>query len=401
VRGIGIALLLLVTAACAAAPPARSTPGPGNSPSGVAATSPTAAGGSSPSASPIASAQPTASSTPLFAALEAKGTPLNQWNTVVIAGLDGYARAKATFTPMPTPYVGCAGPVIPSSAHVAAGKVYFADGTGVIRSLSITGQLTQVATFPLTSSQQMLSFAVSPDGGRLLATIFTIPPKAATGDACSGAPAFAPGDFTLAMYYAEPGRSPRPLWNVSWPQGSTSTQVTALIGWDNVGPLATYPTSWATQGGGPIHYWGTPVRLDYVTGKMLGPIADPNACGVWDIASSGDFVCVPLGTGDLSVRRPDGSEIWRVAGQPNSGYELAFLSPDEQHLVALGSGTEVLGRGGSDTKLPDAFQHVGWLDSGTVIGGGFNTNLDYVSLSSPGNVVDIGFKGLFVGTVRN
>ncbi len=398
-RGIGIALLLLVTAACAAAPPARSTPGPGNSPSGVAATSPTAAGGSSPSASPIASAQPTASSTPLFAALEAKGTPLNQWNTVVIAGLDGYARAKATFTPMPTPYVGCAGPVIPSSAHVAAGKVYFADGTGVIRSLSITGQLTQVATFPLTSSQQMLSFAVSPDGGRLLATIFTIPPKAATGDACSGAPAFAPGDFTLAMYYAEPGRSPRPLWNVSWPQGSTSTQVTALIGWDNVGPLATYPTSWATQGGGPIHYWGTPVRLDYVTGKMLGPIADPNACGVWDIASSGDFVCVPLGTGDLSVRRPDGSEIWRVAGQPNSGYELAFLSPDEQHLVALGSGTEVLGRGG--TKLPDAFQHVGWLDSGTVIGGGFNTNLDYVSLSSPGNVVDIGFKGLFVGTVRN
>jgi len=43
------------------------------------------------------------------------------------------------------------------------------------------------------------------------------------------------------MYYAEPRRSPRPLWNANWPQGSTSTQVTALIGWDNVGPLATYP----------------------------------------------------------------------------------------------------------------------------------------------------------------
>ncbi len=161
-RGIGIALLLLVTAACAAAPPARSTPGPGNSPSGVAATSPTAAGGSSPSASPIASAQPTASSTPLFAALEAKGTPLNQWNTVVIAGLDGYARAKATFTPMPTPYVGCAGPVIPSSAHVAAGKVYFADGTGVIRSLSITGQLTQVALTAAGCSQPSSRFLQRP-----------------------------------------------------------------------------------------------------------------------------------------------------------------------------------------------------------------------------------------------
>src|SRR5438128_10819296 len=84
----------------------------------------------------------------LFAVLEAKGTA-NSWtyNTVAIAGLDGYARAKTTFTPMPVPSLGCMGAVIPPSAHVAAGKVFFADAKGVVRSLSIDGTIRTVATF--------------------------------------------------------------------------------------------------------------------------------------------------------------------------------------------------------------------------------------------------------------
>jgi hypothetical protein len=110
---------------------------------------------------------PTVSGPLLFAVLEAKipASPY-QWNTVAIAGLDGNARAKATFIPMPVPVVGCMGAIIPPSATIAACKVYFADGRSVVRSLSVNGQLTKVATFPLTSSQQMLSFAVSPDGSR-------------------------------------------------------------------------------------------------------------------------------------------------------------------------------------------------------------------------------------------
>ena len=35
-----------------------------------------------------------------------------------------------------------------------------------------------------------------------------------------------------------------------------------------------------------------------------------------------------------------------------------------------------------------------------VDGGGFNTNLNYVSLNAPSTVVDIGFKGMFISTVR-
>ena len=347
----------------------------------------------SPSPSPAVSTKPP---TLLFAALEAKGNTAYQWNTVAIAGLDGYARAKTTFNPMPLPYVGCAGALIPISAEVAAGKVFFSDAQGVVRSLSVTGQLKQVATFPMTSTQQMLSFAVSPDGSRLMAAVFTIPPKPASGDPC-GAPSatFAPGSFTLDVYSAPAGGSSQLLYHQVLATSATQPfNVMAFIGWDRVGPVGTYPTEWATQGGGPHHYSGIPVRIDASTGKVLKPVASSD-CLVWDMAASADFLCIA--SGGPSVRRPDGSQIWGVS---NASFFLAYLSPDEQRIAGFGSSADVFGRDGSDIKLP-SFALGGWLDSATMIGGGFNGNLDYVSTSSPGTVVDIGFKGLFIATVQH
>ena len=361
----------------------------------------------SPSAARSPLPQPTTSAALLFAVLEAKGTanPF-QWNTVAIAGLDGYARAKATFTPMPSPWVGCAGPVLPLSAQVAAGKVFFADSTGTVRSLSAHGQLAVVATFPMISSQQMLSFAVSPDGTRLLGAVFTIPPKPASGDPCtSGGPMFGPGDFTLDVYVAGNGGGILRVDHEVLPTSSTSSvpNIMALLGWDSIGPLGTYPTAWATQGGGPRHYNGIPVRVDATNGRVGGQISQQGVCDVIDIAATGDFLCLPVVASgaavDLSVRRPDGSEIWR-ASQPNADFFLAYMSPDEQRLFALGTTSEALGRDGSVIPVAAAFSFDGWLDSGTVIGGGYNTNLDYVSLSSPNTVVDLGFKGIFIGTVQ-
>src|SRR5690349_21622855 len=132
-----------------------------------------------PTAQQSASPTPKNLSTLLFAVLEAKGTA-NAWtyNTVAIVGLDGNASAKSSFTPMPVPSVGCMGAIIPPSAHVAAGKVYFADARGVVRSLAIDGTVAVAATFSMTSTQQMLSFAVSPDGTRIVGTIFTVPATA-------------------------------------------------------------------------------------------------------------------------------------------------------------------------------------------------------------------------------
>jgi hypothetical protein len=355
--------------------------------------------------SPSSSPQPKASGSLLFAALEAKGAtnPLG-WNTVAIAGLDGYARAKATFTSMPVPYVGCAGAVLPMSAQVAAGKVFFADGTGVIRSLVPGGQPTQVTQFPMRSSQQMLSFAVSPDGTELLATIFTIPPKPTSGpDPCvTGGPMFGPGAFTLDVYAAQTGSSSRLLYHEDLPVSSTAPvpNIMEFIGWDKVGVEGTYPTGWATQGGGPHHYSGLPVRVDANTGKVVGQVSDPNKCSVEDIAATGDYLCAVQGTTELDVRRPDASVIWRYTLPASSPYFLEFLSPDENRMLAVGSNNAAIDRGGAVTNLPDSFPGTAWLDAQTAIGGGYGTNFSYVSLGAPATAVDIGFTGLFLGTVR-
>jgi hypothetical protein len=190
-------------------------------------------------------------------------------------------------------------------------------------------------------------------------------------------------------------------------QNMPANNVMALIGWDNLGPLGTYPTTWASQGGGPAPYeGGIPVRVDAITGRVLGPVAKTTICEVWDIAPSGDFICmesgVAVGSTAVSVRRPDGTVIWRFS-VATSGYSL-FLAPDEQHVV-LGTGyvTEVVGRDGRLVKLGSPvvgyqFGASGWLDSSTLIGG--QSVAAYVGLSAPGTAVSLGFSGTFVGTVH-
>jgi hypothetical protein len=394
-RRLAIALLLMATAC--------------GQPQGQAGTSPVAepptpSATATAAVSPSPMPQPSTSKSLLFAVLEAKGTAnAYTWNTVAIAGLDGYARATSTFIPMPVPTLGCIGAVLSPSAHVAAGKVYFADGKGVVRSLSIQGQIRQVATFSLTSSQQMLSFAVSPDGSRLLGTVFTLPAK--PNLACNGSPA--PG-YALDVYSALAGGPSTLLYHQSL-QASPSN-VMALTGWDAVGPIGTSPTVWASQGGGPGSDLGVAVRIDAGTGRVLKQVSDPSACRVWDIGASGDFTCAPDTVAKVSVRRPDGSEIWHSA---MAGYGY-FLAPDEKHVLACcvevtGAFSPLsLGRDGSRVKLAAGFSPEGWLDANTTVGESHPDPLQqppfplsYVGLSAPGTVVSMGFSGLFVGTVQS
>ena len=353
--------------------------------------------GSSPSPTPSSSPTPAAL---LFAALETNANAAQfQWNTMAIAGLDGVARAKTTFVPMPIPYVGCAGAVLPPSAHVVAGKVYFADGQGTIRSLDSQGNAATVTTIPFNGNQQMLSFAVSPDGMRLLAAVFTLPAQAKSGDPCAGGSAFAPGPFTLDVYSAQVGGASQRLYHEALPTSSSQPvpNVMAFEGWDKVGPEATYPTQWATQGGGP-HPDGTLVWVDPSTGKISRQVGDPGSCLVWDVAPSGDYVCTTTQGGNISVRRPDGTEIWGFAAPATSPYENPRLSPLEGRVAAGGSASAVVTSAGNHVAL--GLYPLGWLDNETVIGGGYTADFTYVSLASPSTVSDIGFKGLFVGAIQ-
>ncbi|MGA7910212.1 MAG: hypothetical protein WCC30_01505 [Candidatus Dormiibacterota bacterium] len=371
-------VMLMVVAACGSAQP---------QPTSVASSSP----------------MPSTSSPPrplLFAALETNASAAQfQWNTVAIAGLDGIARAKTTFVPMPIPYGGCEGPVLPPSAHVAAGKVYFADGMGKIRSLSPQGDVATVATIPFTGNQQMLSFAVSPDGMDLLAAVFTLPAQAQSGNPCAGGAPFEPGPFTLDVYSVQAGGASRRLYHEVLPTSSTQPlpNVMAFSGWDKIGPEATYPTQWATQGGGP-HPDGVTVWVDPSSGQVSRQLSDPQSCLVWDVAASGDFVCTTPQAGDISVRRPDGTEVWSFKAPANSPYENPRLSPLEGRVAAGGRDSAVVTSTGNHVAL--GLYPLGWLDDTTVIGGGYTADFTYVSLSTPSAVTDIGFKGLFVGAIE-
>lgn len=385
------------------------------------ATSPVARVTSTPSQQPTPSQQSTpspvptqgVSSTLLFAVLEAKGTT-NAWtyNTVAIAGLDGYARAKATFNPMPIPEMGCMGAIIPPSAHVAAGKVYFADGLGVVRSLGIDNKVTTVATFPMTSSQQMLSFAVSPDGAQIVGTVFTVPK---TAFACTGASS---GTFTFDAYRATGPSSSSLVYHQSW---TTPPQnLMALTGWDTLGPFGTYPTVWASQGGGPGSTLGVYVRVDAATLKPGASFSDPRDCQVWSSIATGAYACLKqavaqgsnfVSTG--SVRLPDGKEAWAFSMVAVNAAFGAQLAPDAHRVsvccldVPVAFGYAVLTDGAPVEPLVNGFEVRGWLDQRTLIGE-YHPNalvqppfdLSYVALSSPGVAVSMGFKGLFVGTVR-
>ncbi len=418
-RLVGIAALLLVIGAC----------GHVQGPSTSAVVTPTATPSAtasvgiiqtpSPATNPSPGPTPTTSSSLLFAVLEAKGTA-NSWtyNTVAIAGLDGYARAKTTFTPMPVPSVGCMGAIIPPSAHVANGKVFYADARGVVRSLSIDGTVQTVADFHMTSMQQMLSFAVSPDGTRLLGTVYTIPTNAYS---CDGSPATSP--FAFDAYSASSGGASQLLYHQSW---TKSQNVLALTGWDEMGPVGTYPTVWASQGGGPGSTLGVLVRIDPLTAKVLRTFSDPSSCMAWGSVASGAFVC----TGDstitgggtpqqnvvqpVSVRRADGTELWHFTASGINAPSSPVLAPDAQHVMMCcaddgsgGFGELVIGRDGSRVALARGLYGYNWLDS-TTYAGDFNTDplkqppfpLAYVAASAPASATSMGFSGLVVGTVR-
>jgi hypothetical protein len=383
-KAIGVAAILLIVSAC-----------------GQVAQRPATA---SPSTAPAP--------TPLLAVLEAKGTA-NAWtyDTVAIAGLDGSSRAQTTFTPMPVPKVGCMGAILPPQAHVAAGKVFFSDGKGVVRSLGTDNKVSIVATLPMTSTQQMLSFAVSPDGTQVIGTLLTIPSTANL--ACSGSSS---GLFTYDAYAATGPTTNRLVYHQSW---TTPPSIMALTGWDAVGPIGTYPTVWASQGGGPGSTLGVFVRVDATTLKPGAMFSDPNSCRVWNSVQDGSFVCMAdgIGTGGgtpnqrvtqpVSVRRADGTEAWHATVVGQNAPFAPYLSPDGSHfaiccndLDLTNSHEMIVGRDGSQVNLANGFGASGWLDATTVVGWMTNSSMAYVASNSPNVAVSIGFSGAFVGTVR-
>ncbi|PZR71381.1 MAG: hypothetical protein DLM66_00800 [Candidatus Dormiibacter spiritus] len=312
-------------------------------------------------------------------------------NRISLRRPDGSVIVSHSFTPRSAPRVNFAAPVLAPEATVVDGHAYYADGEGRVRALAVDGTEQQVAQFPLTGSQQSLSFAVSPDGSRLVGAVFTWPePSPSPGQA------FGPGNFALDIYAASPGQAATRIRHQEWPQTKPPTDAVAVVGWALDAPVVTTDMPPATQQASPgLWFWGHVSTLgpDGWPQRQLGG----SGCRAVAVNPDGTLLCVSE-SASAQARNPDGSLLFEAKKPGDGGFTL---SPDGQRVTA---GTQVAGRDGSVVQLPSTFVGQGWLDRQTVVGVQATpqgeSNVDELKLASPSQVKDLGFQGLFVGALN-
>jgi hypothetical protein len=398
-KGIIIVLLFLLSAC-------------GSTKAGTSAMPSSTQKASSPAATPLT----TPTGEPLLAVLESKlPASQQQADTVAIAGLDGFARAKASFTPIRLPMMRFSQngqvlsfPVlVPPQAYVAARQVFFLDGTGRIRSLSPSNSLRDVTSLPKTADQQLASFGVSPDGTRILATVLSIPSTPQSGD------------FTIGydVFGAHAGGPATMIRHGVGTFSINAARVPEVVGWGDAGPLGTIPSEFFPQGGPPGRWHGTVVPLDSAA-QPTGAVGTTD-CRWEDQSPDGAVVCLAeTDTGTkVVVSKPNGSQAWSHLNPPHA-YSDPVLAPNGKGAVVrrqkaqvlpdrVFEGCFVVDSTGGETALPAGFLAVGWATSSILIGATTNVTdpgawptfapLSYVQLGSPNTAHVMGFSGAFIG----
>jgi hypothetical protein len=362
---------------------------------------------------PSASAT-TASPTPkrlLFAVLqsvEAPTRPFLNHDTVLILALDGTIVARASFQTRKTPNIGNAAPLLQPEARTAAGKVFYADGAGAVRALAPDGTTAPVTTFPITSGQQELAFAVSPDGSRIWATVLHLPALKDPPPGFPGDPFVAGSHWFIEVLSADAGGASKSLYKTDLGTEHQDSKTLSMVGWDSTGPVVTTDTGLGTQNVvGGRQMFGHASHLD-AAGKP-GPNGWGTDCYLWAVLPDGTGMCGDRLWKKAGVRSAAGSAVWSLP----DGEQLLWLTlaPDGAHATsgdASPAAKWVFGKDGSKTALAVGFNPYAWLDKDTIIGriapppiGGFEGNLAYIKLSDPGKIIDLGLKADFAGVVSS
>jgi len=344
---------------------------------------------SSPSAPPGTSQ----STGPLFAVLESAAPGSRQPDTVAIVGLDGYAKAKATFQPRTGPYIPMAATRVQSEAQVGTTGVYYADGNGVVRLLEPTGESNVVATFPMTPEQHEMWYAVSPDGSRLLAGVLSLPAVVPPPPGKDWPPTLAGGwSFDLASATAGgPTRVLRHFESSDPPDGTAATWKPIFpVGWTPDGPVAMVGAPIATQNA----WYGGPLFLVDQAGQATTRVGGSD-CTAAQVLTSGTLACISNGfVPHVTIRDLSGQTLWKPDVDGFSALALTLAPAGD----AVSDGRHAATVTGS-INLPDGFVAQGWLDSRTVVGRQSDGELAYLGLDSPTTLHDLGFKGTFVGVL--
>jgi hypothetical protein len=328
-------------------------------------------------------------------------------STLTIGDLSGHVLARATFDPMPRPVIANAGDIVPTAVRLAAGAAYYAEPTGRIHRLDPSGGDTVVATFPLASTQQELSFAVSPDGKQFIAIVLTLPPVHDPPPQDLSQPVFKEGSrWATELERATSGGTTESVLKTDLgpaPSGPLWSKVTTIAGWDQVGPVALLQTALAAQsppasvrlpGTALVHLGSDGTHLDQLGGPGCGPL---------DELPDGTTLCYvgafPRG---YEVRTSSGQVIWQqdLAG---GSYNNPLLSPDGRRIAV---GNTLFTQGSTPASFARqstpqlSAEAGGWVSPSTLaVGYPGRDTLQLVDVSDLQHPRDTGLTGQFIGTV--
>jgi hypothetical protein len=256
----------------------------------------------------------------------------------------------------------------------------------VVRRLSPSGGPSQtVATLPPFPSADPVAFAVSPDGGRVIASVLAPP-----------APPGRSGHVDIDLSVA--GGPPATVRRIVVPAGATTAL--RVVGWDAVAPVVVPdgPTTPPADPHGGELWRGHPAHAD-LRGAVGPPLGDA-ACTMSGEQPEGDLLCVgPDGAGGYAASvYGERQLLHRFAGVG----AVPFLAPGEERIAfASDAGRAAIeGIDGRTALLPVAAGvPAGWLDAATVIGSNAG-RLTSVAVFPTGPVVELGVSGDVVGVIR-
>jgi hypothetical protein len=395
------AILLLFLTGCGQAHPVT-TPVPPSKAAATTASSPTSR-----------------SATRLFVIAEGNPGCFGAPCTVAIVDVDGHVQARRTFKPQPQAVVGCEGSWIYAPVQVVGNGAYYLDDSGMVRRLSASGAVTEIAQFPIRTTQQVVWFAVSPDGSKVMAAIMVYTPLSPSWNPQQGCPVHEPGRVHQEIDLATVGGSTTVLSDQTNP-----SQVTSIVGWDETGPIAVPDSHMAYIGyiGGTV--WGGPaVHLDLRAHPVGGSIGGANCSPFFGEVRDGNLVCHDPKR--PTVRDSAGKVLWALkALDPTDdfSYGAISVSPDASRVAFnLNSkccytfdSSVIRSRDGVRIGLGSSFQPQGWLDEQTIIGARGSlkpmcsgcppdfvpTTLGIIELARPAEVRDLGISGTFLGVLQ-
>ena len=310
--------------------------------------------------------------------------------TIQLIDATGKVAASSDFSAPANPFiVGCV-PVTPPAVRVAAGAVYFADSTGVIHRLDPNGSTSVVATFAITQDQ-FLSFAVSPDGQKLVAIIFSTPPVVNRTPQFGVDPYAPSGHWTLDLESAISNGPSTKVLHKDFGHTFPSIGPTLIAGWDDNGVLATLNSNVCVQNAIPsAEYTGNPLIHLGSDGTHLDTIGG-SGCQAWDELHDGTILCGGSDWSSFSVRTASGSQLWAQAG---SFMQESRLSPNAGGVSINGDKTQIFLRGSSTPKNVTApsstIYLLGWFGNDNVVALKGGQKLGLIPVASPTTFKDLG-----------